>query len=101
MSTSGARSDGPHDDGEQGEKVGPGVVSSFYGTAGESNRITPDDIESKFRELSADVDDFGAEVRSVAVTVGAVMLAGVVVVAFWLGRRRGRNKATIVEIRRS
>lgn len=65
------------------------------------DRITPDDIESKFRELSMDVDDIGAEVRSVAVTVGAVTLAAVVVVAFWLGRRRGRRKATIVEIRRS
>jgi hypothetical protein len=65
------------------------------------DRITPDDIESKFRELSGDVDDFGAEVRSVAVTVGAVAVTVVVVVAFWLGRRRGRRKATVVEIRRS
>lgn len=79
----------------------PQVVFPPHGGSGDDHRITPDDIESKFRELSADVDDFGAEVRSMAVTVGAVVLAGVVVVAFWFGRRRGRNKATIVEIRRS
>jgi hypothetical protein len=82
-------------------KADPVVVSAPATGGGDDTRVTPDDIESKFRELSADVDDFGAEVRSMAVTVGAVVVVGVVAVAFWFGRRRGRNKATIVEIRRS
>lgn len=63
-------------------------------------RITPDDIEAKFRELADDVDEMKEDTRSYAVTVGAVVIVGLAVAAFWLGRRRGRKSATVVEIRR-
>lgn len=62
--------------------------------------ISRDDIEAKFRELQGEVDLVGDDVRSYAATVGAVVVVAVVVVAFWLGRRRGRKTRTIVEIRR-
>lgn len=65
-----------------------------------SDRITRDDLEGKFRELQGEVDLYADEARSHALTAGIVIVAGVVVVAFWLGRRRGRRKTTIVEIRR-
>ena len=63
-------------------------------------KITRDDIESKFRELQGDATETVDEARSIAVT--AAVAVGVVVVAavFLLGRRRGRRKSTIVEIRR-
>jgi hypothetical protein len=63
-------------------------------------RITPDDLEEKFRELSGEVDQVNADARSVAATAAAVGLVVVVVVAFWLGRRRGKRSATVIEIRR-
>ena len=62
--------------------------------------ITPEDIEAKFRELQGDVDDVQQEAVNMAVTVGAVAVGVVVVVAFWLGRRRGRRSRTVLEIRR-
>ena len=68
--------------------------------AGSSSRITPEDLRSKFEELSGEVDEIGNEVRSVAVTAVAVGVVVVVVVAFWLGRRRGRRGATVLEITR-
>jgi hypothetical protein len=69
--------------------------------SGPGDRITPADIEDKFRELSGDVDQVNADARSVAATAAAVGLVVVVVVAFWLGRRRGKRSATVIEIRRS
>ena len=65
-----------------------------------SEPITPDDIESKLRELQGEVETIQEDARSYALTVGAVVVVGVVVVAFWLGRRRGRTSTTVLEIRR-
>ena len=79
-----------------------GSVSSGAGAlmGAPAPKISSDDIEAKFRELAEDVDVITNDVRSVAVTAAAVGLAAVVVVAFWLGRRRGKRGATVLEIRR-
>lgn len=63
-------------------------------------RITRDDIEAKFRQLSGDVDD---QVEAARPTILAGAVAAVVVVAavaYLLGRRRGRRRSAVVEIRR-
>lgn len=65
-----------------------------------TERITPDDIESKLRELQGEVETIQEDARSYALTVGAVVVVGVVVVAFWLGRRKGKRSTTVLEIRR-
>ena len=65
-----------------------------------AKKITRDDIESKFRELSGDVDDRAEAAKGTAVTVGAVVAAAVVLGVFLFGRSRGRKKTTIVEVRR-
>lgn len=62
--------------------------------------ITRDDIEAKFRELQGEADVLKDEAMNKAVVAGAVVLVTVVVVAFWLGRRKGRRARTVVEIRR-
>jgi len=63
--------------------------------------IGRDDIERKFRELQTDVvDSVGAEVRSYAIAAGAVLFITVLTVAYVVGRRRGRKRSTVVEIRR-
>ena len=66
----------------------------------QTSKITRDDIESKSRELQGDATETVDEAKSIAVT--AAVAVGVVVIAavFILGRRRGRRKSTIVEIRR-
>ena len=58
------------------------------------------DIEAKLRELQGEVEIMGEEAKSYAVTVGLIILVGVVAVAFVWGRRRGRSNRTIVEVRR-
>lgn len=69
-------------------------------TVAEPQKITRDDIEAKFRQLTADVDDRADAAKSTAVAVGAVVAAVVVVGVFLLGRSRGRKKTTVIEVRR-
>ena len=59
------------------------------------------DIERKFRELESDViGTVGAGVKSYAMAAGAVVLVTVVGIAYLMGRRRGKKRSTVVEIRR-
>lgn len=65
-----------------------------------ADKITRDDLEAKFRELKADVEDTSEQAKSYILAAAAA--AGVVlfVVAFSAGRKRGKKKSTVVEIRR-
>jgi hypothetical protein len=69
-------------------------------TSASTRPITRDDLEAKLRELQGEVEETKASALSTAVTVGAVVLVGVVAVAFLLGRRKGRRRTTVVEVRR-
>ena len=64
------------------------------------NRITRDDLESRFRQLQdtvqAKVDDKKKAMTSAGVFTGVLLL----LVFFMLGHRRGKRKTTLVEIRR-
>lgn len=67
---------------------------------GPGGRITRSDIESKLRQLQGDVEtgvESGREIGKIAAIGGAVL--GVFIIYF-LGRRHGRKKRTIVEIKR-
>lgn len=63
-------------------------------------RITRDDLEARFRQLTSDVDDRAEAAKGTAIAVGAVVAAAVVIGVFLLGRRRGRKKTTVIEVRR-
>ncbi len=63
-------------------------------------RIGRADLEAKFRELQGNVDDTRESALATAIAVGAVVAVGVVAVAFMFGRRRGRRRSTVVEVRR-
>ena len=68
--------------------------------SGPGGRITRADIESKFRQVQGDVEtgvESGRDIGKVAAIAGAVL--GVLVI-YILGRRHGRKKRTIVEIKR-
>lgn len=63
-------------------------------------RITRDQIEAKFREItgevSTDVETARPQLVTVAVAVAVVALAAV----YLFGRRSGKSKSTVVEVRR-
>ncbi|WCO69197.1 hypothetical protein PO878_10730 [Iamia majanohamensis] len=67
---------------------------------GGEKKISRDDIEAKLRELQGEVDETAESAKGIAVAVGAAVAVGVVVVVFLLGRKRGKSKTTIVEVRR-
>jgi len=62
--------------------------------------ITRDDIEAKFRELTGEASDELESARSQAVTVGLAVGVALVAVVFLIGRRSGRRRSAVVEVRR-
>lgn len=66
-----------------------------------AQRITRDDLENKFRtvqdSLQGKVDDQRQTLTTVAVVGGVLLL----VLVYIVGRRSGRRKTSIVEIRRA
>ncbi len=77
----------------------PGAGADVSGS-GPEGRITPDDIRAKAQEVAGGVENQVQSARPLLVyaAVGGAVL--VTLVAFWLGRRSGRRRSTIVEIRR-
>jgi hypothetical protein len=65
-----------------------------------TERITRDDIEAKFKELTGEVSDEVESTRSQALTVGLAVGVAFVAVVFLIGRRNGRRRSAIVEVRR-
>ena len=63
-------------------------------------KITRDDIEAKLQELRGEVDQRAeaAKVPAIAVAIGVAVVA--VAAAYLLGRRRGKRRQTVLEIRR-
>ena len=64
------------------------------------DRITRDDLESKFRELEGDAREQVESARSTVLTAVGVAALVLLLLAFLLGTRKGRKRSTIVEIRR-
>jgi hypothetical protein len=62
--------------------------------------ITRDDLESKLREIQGDVSETAASARNTIIVIGGVVAVVAVLVVFGLGRRAGKQRSTIVEIRR-
>jgi hypothetical protein len=67
---------------------------------GAPERITRDDIEAKFRELTGEVSTEVEETRSQVITVGLAVGVALVAVVFLIGRRNGRRRSAVVEVRR-
>lgn len=63
-------------------------------------KISRDDLEAKLREMSGGMDETVDAVRPklISTAVAGVVLA--VLVAYLLGRRRGRARSAVVEIRK-
>lgn len=65
-----------------------------------ASRISRDDIEAKLRDIRGEVDSTAAAAKPVGLTLAAVAVVAIVGVAYLFGRRRGRKRSTVVEIRR-
>ncbi|HKX69763.1 MAG TPA: hypothetical protein VJM75_00965 [Acidimicrobiales bacterium] len=63
-------------------------------------RITRDDLEAKFRELEGGARDQAVSAKVTIVTAGVIAAVIVLLLSFLLGRRAGKQRSTIVEIRR-
>ena len=64
------------------------------------DRITRADLENKFRELEGGAREQAESARSTVVTAGVVAALVLLLLAYLLGTRKGKQRSTVVEIRR-
>ena len=62
------------------------------------SQITPDDLRGRFSRLTGESDETPASIQRPGVVAGAVLVSGMLVIAFLFGRRLGRKRSTFVEI---
>ena len=65
-----------------------------------AKKISRDDIESKLRELQGEVDTNLESARTVGLAAGVGIAVVLVLVAYILGRRKGRKRQMVLEIKR-
>ena len=63
-------------------------------------KITRADIEAKLHEIKGDVEAQGEAAKPYALGVAIAGVLAVAGLAYLLGRRKGRKKTTVVEIKR-
>jgi hypothetical protein len=69
-------------------------------TDSQSSGITREDLESGFRSFQGDVMDRVEDRRSTLISIAVGAGVVFVVLVFIFGRRSGRKKTTLVEVRR-
>lgn len=69
-------------------------------THSSSTVIHRDHLEAKLRELQGEVTETTESAKATLLAVGAVVAVGVIAIAFLAGRRKGRKRTTVVEVRR-
>jgi hypothetical protein len=65
-----------------------------------SGRISRADIEDKLRQMRGEVDKTAEAAKVPILAIAGGVAAAVVVLAFLLGKRRGRRRSSVIEIRR-
>ena len=65
-----------------------------------NSRITKQDLESKFQSLQDDLQGRASDKKQSLVAAASIASAVIVLIAFLLGRRGGRKRRSVVEIRR-
>ena len=66
----------------------------------DGKRITRDDLEAKLRAMAGDVDDTVEQARPKLLAGAAAGALLALLVAYLLGRRSGRARSAVVEIRK-
>ena len=67
---------------------------------GRDQPVGRSDIEDKLREIRGEVDSTANAAKPAAIAVAGIVVIAVVGAAYLLGRRKGKKKSTVVEIRR-
>lgn len=62
--------------------------------------VTREAIQAKLREIKGEVDTSATAAKPVALLAGVAVAVAVVALAYMTGRRMGRKKTTLVEVRR-
>ena len=63
-------------------------------------KITRADLEAKLTEIDAELSDTGEAIKPTAMAIGIGALVVILILAFLVGRRKGQQRSTIVEVRR-
>ena len=69
-------------------------------TAEATNKITADDVEHKLRAFQGQIQGKVEDKKSTLVTIGGVAAVVLLLVFFLLGKRSGKKKSTIAQIKR-
>lgn len=67
---------------------------------GTDEKISPDDIEAKLREIFEGAQEEVSSTKSQLATILGIIAIVVVLLSYLLGRRGGRKRSAVVEIRR-
>lgn len=62
--------------------------------------VSRDDIEGKLREIKGEAGEVAESGRKYAVIAAVAVAVGVIAVAYLFGRRKGKKRTTVVEVRR-
>ena len=65
-----------------------------------SGRITRADIEAKLRAIRDDIEPVGEQAKGGIMAIAPVVVAVVVIGAYLLGKRSGKKRRAVIEIRR-
>lgn len=65
-----------------------------------SGRISRADIEAKLRAIRDDIEPVGDQAKGGLMAVAPVVIAVLVVGAYILGKRSGKKRRSVIEIRR-
>ena len=65
-----------------------------------SGRITRADIEAKLRAIRDDIEPVGEQAKGGLMAVAPVVVAVLVIGAYLLGKRSGKKRRAVIEIRR-
>lgn len=73
-------------------------ATSKVGTDGTT--VSRDDIERKLRDIKGEAGEVAESGRNYAVIAAVAVAVGVIAVAYLFGRRKGKKRTTVVEVRR-
>lgn len=66
----------------------------------DSTKISPADIEAKFRDIADQVDTVANDSKKKAAVAGTAFAVILMILIYVMGKRNGKRQSTVVEIRR-